>query len=571
MGSEFVQDPFWGNWATGLVKSIQSAPGTALNNAQTVEQILAAREKRDRDTKTWNASVNAANAYPDAVPKATVPPSFRDVVVENQGPVNPVDPTTRPGEVWLPPTTATESFIDPRLLAEAEARRRLAIPAGQAAILADPKQWAPQQAYGEVAARGMPTDPRRRMEMQFQTTGRWPTSDETKTPNAQNFVVVDANGQSTGQGFASLNGGRTAIDGTPIQIKPGERIMESGSVNLAKPNPIESVPIAQNNFNELAQRIQQKVANGEAISDAELNAARLMRDNGWQKEIKMETHKETGRLMPLVVYKIPPPTTGAVGWLFDTLDAIDGRPPRAAQVPQPPASPFPPPPPPATPADPNAPPPAPPAPIVPPAPAGRSLVEAQPAIGTGDPQPVVTSYRQQPVIVSIENAKNGYSSLIGNIENNDKSADLAMIVGAAKVLDPPSVVREGEVENVRKTGGIMDHFIGMVQSAKGESGLSKQVRAQLWQMVNDKLALDIKNAAAIREQHAVQLRQREVDPEKYLPPLPEIVPVNPSIISSKRINIAGERERVPATATTTAPAGTVTQEQKDQLRRELGR
>lgn len=209
------------------------------------------------------------------------------------------------------------------------------------------------------------------------------------------------------------------------------------------------------------------------------------------------------------------------------------------------------------------------APAAPAAPAGRSLVEQQPAFGTGDPQPVVTSYRQQPVIVAIENAKSGYSSLLGNVANNDKSADLAIIVGAAKVLDPPSVVREGEVENVRKTGGIMDQFIGMIQGAKGESGLSLQVRAQLWQMVNDKLKLDAENARAIREQHSVQLRQRGVDPEKYLPPLPEIVPVDPKRISTQRIDVTGARNTVAPTvpgAARTPP----TQQQKDELRRSLG-
>lgn len=537
MGSEYVQDPFWGNWATGLAKSISAAPGVALNNAQTVEQIWALREKRARDTETWDAAKRTADAYGNAIPEASVPP----IIIPQEGPV-------QPGEDPLP----SSSVIDPRALAAAQADRQLAITGGRASILADPKQWAPQRAYGQIATAGVPLDPRERAKWQFMTTGRFPTSDETKLQGATNFTIYDANGP-TGRTYSTRNG-VTTLEGVPISSlydpRKGETALESGAAKIERSNPIENTQIAQNNFNQLAEQLQQKIAANQPLSDRELNAARMMRDTGWSKKVKVVTDPATGRRMPESAYDIEPPTAGAAGWLFDLLDDIDGtRRPQAA----PPASPFPPPPAPGTAQAPlptmtEQPPITPPAPAAPaptaPAASGRPLVTAGPAYGTGDPQPVVTSYRQQPVIVAIENAKSGYSSLLGNIANNDKSADLAIIVGAAKVLDPPSVVREGEVENVRKTGGIMDQFIGMIQGAKGESGLSLQVRAQLWQMVNDKLKLDADNARAVREQHAVQLRQRNVDPETYLPPLPEIVPVDPKRISTQRIDTTGARRTV---------------------------
>ena len=295
MGSEFVQDPSWGNWASGLVKSIQGSTGTALHNAATVESILAAREKRARDTEMWNTGKDAAGQLDAATPAAKVDPSFRDVTVENQGPVNPADPTTQPGEIFLPPTIATESFIDPRALAAAQARRNLMVTSGRAAILKDPSSAPAQAAQAEVAAAGVPRDPRDRARLQFGTTGRFPTSDETKLQGATNFTVYQ-NGQSTGRQFATRDG-RTTLEGRPIASMydptKGETALESGAASMAQPNPIESAPIAQNNFNQMAAKILAKVDAGLPLSNDELNAARATRDAGWQKKIRFFKDPET--------------------------------------------------------------------------------------------------------------------------------------------------------------------------------------------------------------------------------------------------------------------------------------
>ena len=58
-------------------------------------------------------------------------------------------------------------------------------------------------------------------------------------------------------------------------------------------------------------------------------------------------------------------------------------------------------------------------------------------------------------------------------------ADLAAIIMLAKTLDPPSVVREGEVETIRKTGGAADWLIGYYNKAKGEGMLSDNLRKQM--------------------------------------------------------------------------------------------
>lgn len=59
------------------------------------------------------------------------------------------------------------------------------------------------------------------------------------------------------------------------------------------------------------------------------------------------------------------------------------------------------------------------------------------------------------------------------------AGDLAMIIGYAKLLDPNSVVKEGESENVRRTGGVFDTVQGMIQQVQGQGKLSPEVREHL--------------------------------------------------------------------------------------------
>jgi hypothetical protein len=194
--------------------------------------------------------------------------------------------------------------------------------------------------------------------------------------------------------------------------------------------------------------------------------------------------------------------------------------------------------------------------------------------GTGDPKPVVAEYMRQPVVHAYENAKTGYATFIGNLPFNNMTSDLAMIIGAAKILDPPSVVREGEVENVRKTGSVMDKFIGQLQSLKGEARLPVAVRMQLWNMVNATMEKHNANIKPIYEKHAVQLSDRQVDHKKYLPDILDLKPVDASYVSTQsgRVDASGKAPKgaTAAPTTTSADKPVPTQDDIEKLRRKLG-
>ncbi|MCP4237444.1 MAG: hypothetical protein GY770_28310 [Aestuariibacter sp.] len=66
-------------------------------------------------------------------------------------------------------------------------------------------------------------------------------------------------------------------------------------------------------------------------------------------------------------------------------------------------------------------------------------------------------------------------SLAGLKASSSPSAQLAAIFKFMKSLDPTSVVREGEQQMARSTGGPADYLVGVVNQLKGEGGLPPEV------------------------------------------------------------------------------------------------
>lgn len=71
--------------------------------------------------------------------------------------------------------------------------------------------------------------------------------------------------------------------------------------------------------------------------------------------------------------------------------------------------------------------------------------------------------------------------------NNRGSGALDLVYAFAKVMDPGSVVREGEVQMTENTGGLADRVRGLVQRAQTGSGLPPNVRAGLIQEINNRV------------------------------------------------------------------------------------
>ena len=529
MGSMNVYDDgsqSWGSIGSGFASAIMAAPAKAAAQQHMIETIKDQRIKRDRDQQLWDAALGAANNVDAATPAAVAPPSTMTVPGPYVG-----DPASDPGVTRDLPT-ADVTYTDPRAQALADSQRKLAVTGQRAAILADPKQWAQQTAYGTVAAAGVPDSAKERARLDFLAGKGMPTHlgvDESKSP-VKNWNELDpTTNQPTGRQVSSTK-------------QPGPNFVLGSARSLTPDNTIESVPIAQNNFNRLADKIMRDAAAGKTPDEADLLNAIKLRDAGWQSEIKLERDANTQKLVPVTVPKTPPPTEGAAGYLFQVLKDRETRlrGPDAAGAGAAAAG--------AGAAAPAA---------VAPAPAAdASGITVGTPIMPGTAQHVVKRYMDQPVIDYMEKSKSGYSSVVSAMPQDNKAADIAIVNGASKVIDPPGVVRPTEAAAVEKTQGALDQLAGMMSSIAGGARLTKTGRYQIWNMINEKMKSDMENARAIREQHMVQLREAGFTPEQaaqYLPALPTIAEVNPDIINSIKTPDFGDTSTTTPSPTTTAP------------------
>lgn len=83
---------------------------------------------------------------------------------------------------------------------------------------------------------------------------------------------------------------------------------------------------------------------------------------------------------------------------------------------------------------------------------------------------VVKNYRDiTPIMESMKDAATRPS----------RAADLNMVYALAKIMDPGSVVREGEMIMVNNTQGIGDRLAGMINSLNGGATLTPEARARI--------------------------------------------------------------------------------------------
>lgn len=72
-----------------------------------------------------------------------------------------------------------------------------------------------------------------------------------------------------------------------------------------------------------------------------------------------------------------------------------------------------------------------------------------------------------------------YNSMVDASGRDTKAADLNLVYGLAKIMDPTSVVREGEQIMVKNTGALPDWLMGYINQINGGAGLRPDTRKSL--------------------------------------------------------------------------------------------
>lgn len=69
-----------------------------------------------------------------------------------------------------------------------------------------------------------------------------------------------------------------------------------------------------------------------------------------------------------------------------------------------------------------------------------------------------------------------YRSMVKAAGTDSKASDLNLVYGLGKIMDPTSVVREGEMVMVKSTAGLPEWFVGLVNGLNGGAALSPETR-----------------------------------------------------------------------------------------------
>jgi hypothetical protein len=525
MGSEWVDGgPSLGSAIGSIFTGLEAAPGKALNNMATADEIAWNRRVK-------GANIKASDAYAAALPPAEAAPRIMPVVGPFTG--DPTDPATTRG---LP--RAPVEYIDPRDQALADAQRNLAIAGGSATLLKDPSQWAPQLGYGRVASRGRAATEPDRAEDVFLTTGRYPTADESKLKPAQNFTIQNADGTSTGQTISTRDGVRT-VDGqliSTIYDPTKQRLVETGSAT-ALPKLDEGV--ARERLNVIARQTQGRDLTPEeaftvkTYAPEAYKASRVVEsEGGVPKEKYVHTEEMPAHVVELLnrAGLLRGPATAATNPTVSTAANPAARP----AVPTAPG-------PGATdetgapvyggtagrPAVATAPPT--PAPIVP---ADAAAAAFNPnasrvtAVLGSDPNKIRDDVLKTQEFKDYLSAVPSYNTIVRAATMPPSNAtDLNIIYGIAKLFDPGSVVREGELQLASSTGTVGQRLSAMYSKLFNDQGtLDPEARANLVEQARVRMGEYKQNKDVVANYYGNTVApSQKVAPELAVPPVPEML------------------------------------------------
>lgn len=243
MASDFLrfqQDPSLGNAFSSIVTDIGNAPGKALSNTHTVEEILALRAKQKRDQEEFDQQTLAGNAAAAAIAGVGPRMSTRDVQFQPQGPVNPADPVDPNAvklgdQMVLPSYASTEQYVDPKVKAQYDRE----LPMFQAGARAEARKNVGGipgfYSRAAIGLGGAPTDPAEMQRLSGMTTG-------TVTPlKGEPFVAKSQDGKTVAILGMSPDGGIHTMDGRLMKdiAPPGSVPVQAGVATIAdKPHSI---------------------------------------------------------------------------------------------------------------------------------------------------------------------------------------------------------------------------------------------------------------------------------------------------------------------------------------------
>lgn len=466
MAGVSLDDGGWGAVATNFANALSPDPAKRAHLFLYGAQYNKTLQEIEEQRKKMEAIDAAVNAYPNTLPPNASMPVTNGI--PHEGPVSP----------------QMQSEYD------AQRRKAIAYQAATARLAKNAEDFAkgvPAIEGQNAISGGIPSDPRRQDVIQTQLSpigGSLPNY--ATTPHT--YQPTDAAGTAVGAPITS----RRMPDGPATLLAPGK---------AGPANPFADKAAQTQRLFQLAQKAA-KDPGSMTLPELEEASVHLQELHGTKNEIKQgpdgstinipvrqnpypETYnplvaqvaelnkwkRQTGRLPPLPPGAAEPAPGGAAGAApapspDATTGGLTGGPP-AAGAPAPAAG-------------------APTAPALVGTVGGipvGSDVGATTTVSPGDASPLRKEFTDLVPVKSYFRAITPYKQFVENIKVGTPQADVSMIYNLAKMLDPDSVVREGEMLIWKKSGGAFDQLQGLYNRiVESKAALTPKVRANLADM-----------------------------------------------------------------------------------------
>jgi hypothetical protein len=122
---------------------------------------------------------------------------------------------------------------------------------------------------------------------------------------------------------------------------------------------------------------------------------------------------------------------------------------------------------------------------------------------------------------SWQSMKDAAKAAIGKTGVGVGAADYNLVVGLAKILDPNSVVRQGETESVVATGGAADYLVSYFNKLTGGGTLSDDIRRGIMTTGQSRMKAYYDQARGKRDWISGIATRNKVNPDDVVPPLAE--------------------------------------------------
>lgn len=132
-------------------------------------------------------------------------------------------------------------------------------------------------------------------------------------------------------------------------------------------------------------------------------------------------------------------------------------------------------------------------------------------------EPLRKEIHQLPSYKNLAQAAPIYRSMFETAGRNTKASDLNLIYGLGKIMDPTSVVREGEMALAQGTSGLDQRLVGYAQSIMGGAALTPETREALMAEAYSRMDTYRQQFDQDATQYRGIVERRQLNPDDVIP------------------------------------------------------